>query len=325
MKIEVAALVVTSVLSIAVIGLMIYLYSGTKSQYAEAQALLASAEISLDSASKTNRALIEDNANLSGTLTQARDENTRLSGNLFGAEKTITTLNAQIRKAEQEYVAQTAALNASEAAFLGIEEEVGAVNDLARHAAELREEIRRLKAIREPLILEDGDLRVANSFCTGSMEPTISCLDEVIHLTDFDPEAIDVGHIIGFRGCNSGRWTRHRVIEVKSANGNRYFRTKGDANREADSCWTQQDSVSGYVVEVRRGVRPQNAELRLLVNASRLEYYNLLDRHCGNIPASECVLPGGIFEEVDNSRVTYLCWLKVAREAKYDGHIKSRC
>ncbi|WP_435332574.1 signal peptidase I [Haloarchaeobius sp. TZWWS8] len=70
---------------------------------------------------------------------------------------------------------------------------------------------------------------------TGSMEPAISPGDVVV-VAKVSPAAVEVGDVIIFNREGRSVPTTHRVIEiVETQSGERGFRTKGDANEDADS------------------------------------------------------------------------------------------
>ena len=85
--------------------------------------------------------------------------------------------------------------------------------------------------------------------CTGSMEPTLSCR-ESYPVEDVGPESapLAVGQIIAFQACFRDRspgMTRfvHRIIDVRTVDGETEYRTKGDANERADSCWVKHERI----------------------------------------------------------------------------------
>ena len=195
----------------------------------------------------------------------------------------------------------------------------------------LRKEIAELEAKRRPLILS-----VDRSFfvCTGSMEPKITCLDEATWLENPRPEEITVGTVISF---NPNCWedepdnssTAHRVMDIKVENGVHYYWPKGDAADEPDGCWVPFDHVDGYMIEIHKDVRPENAELRRLVNAGAdayddavIAYYALYDQHCER--GERCTVPSPAYERLvalgetlDAAWDHYDCWLETARKAIY--------
>ena len=173
----------------------------------------------------------------------------------------------------------------------------------------MRQRFEQLEEMRRPLILKSD----RNGFaCTGSMEPKLTCLDEATYVTNPRPEEITVGSTIYF---NPSCWPEeddtdspgivHRVMDVKIENGVYSYWPKGDANEKPDGCWVPFDHVRGYIVEIHKGVRPQNAALRNSVNeAARLEaeaqsaseaageeYDSIIEQYCGpGVDPGDCSL-----------------------------------
>ncbi len=206
--------------------------------------------------------------------------------------------------------------------YADLVERAGTKEQLEEDATELQQEIRDLENQRAPLILSPNDLHRTGFLCTGSMEPTISCLDEATWLADFRPEDIVVGATIVFSpSCWNTQRVAHRVLEVEVRNGTHYFWPKGDGNRQADGCWVPETNVEMYIVEVHRNVRPENAALRNHVNSAKDTYYELLDRYCGDIPSQECRLPNREYSEVRAAFDNYSCWTDVALNSRNPGHI----
>jgi signal peptidase len=69
---------------------------------------------------------------------------------------------------------------------------------------------------------------------SDSMSPAIGA-GSVVYVNDVSASAISTGDVITYRG-EPGRAERvtHRVVAVEAENGERRFRTKGDANEEPD-------------------------------------------------------------------------------------------
>lgn len=83
---------------------------------------------------------------------------------------------------------------------------------------------------------------------SSSMSPTIGAGDVVI-VREVPPSKVEKGDVITFRsdtGGGPGRIT-HRVDEVVTRDGERRFRTKGDANEEADQHLVPPGDVVGRV------------------------------------------------------------------------------
>ena len=163
--------------------------------------------------------------------------------------------------------------------------------------------------------------------CTGSMEPAMSCLDEITYSAAFNPEEISVGNIISFRpSCQGAEGTSHRVVKVKVEQGRHWYWPKGDAMREPDGCWIPASNVRGYVVEVHRDVRPANAELRTLVNEAKRRFDNVIDHYCGmGVEVQDCTVAPERHDEIMRVRAVLDCWQQVAIDSEYPGHIPRRC
>ena len=219
-------------------------------------------------------------------------------------------------------------------------EKAGGLEQVEERIAELEGEIERLAAMRLPLILGDGDLERRPLACTGSMEPVLTCLDEVTWLHDFDPADIVVGTTIAFHpACwESERAIAHRVMDIEVRDGVRYFWPKGDNNREPDGCWVPETAVRGYIVEVHKDVNPKNAELREAVLSAKETYeqaldayYALRDRYCAR-DAVQCTVPRSVYgrilqlhQDAVKALALYRCWTTNAKASEYPGHIPHDC
>jgi len=82
---------------------------------------------------------------------------------------------------------------------------------------------------------------------SGSMEPAIS-VGAMIAIEATAPEEIQVGDIIGFNVEGMDIPVCHRVIEIVDTEVGIGFRTKGDANEEADDWVVQPENLIGKVV-----------------------------------------------------------------------------
>ena len=235
----------------------------------------------------------------------SEEERLRLS-----AEEDLLKKTAQVLESQNEEL--NAILSATEAArvllvesFAASEEErlrLSAENDSIKQTvgdiATLQEQVRRLKEALAELVEARRALQIRSHTtglaCTGSMEPTFSCLDSVTVLENFLPEDIVVGSIVIFEkdGAPENGRIMHRVVDRKLENGVYFYRTQGDANPEPDGYWVHQDWVIGYVTEIHRGTHPENAELRIMVNeardafeSAREVYREKVIEFCGSIEA----------------------------------------
>jgi signal peptidase I len=85
----------------------------------------------------------------------------------------------------------------------------------------------------------------ADTVLSGSMEPAlpVGCVQVT---KPVDPEDIKVGDIITFRSPTTGQLMSHRVAAVEEDNSYQ-FRTKGDANEDADPYLIPSENVVGRV------------------------------------------------------------------------------
>jgi len=87
---------------------------------------------------------------------------------------------------------------------------------------------------------------------SGSMEPNIS-LGSAVIVKQVPTERIQVNDVITFQSGDDPRTTTHRVIEVTEQDGQRAFRTKGDANEDPDQSLVvpgQNARVEGRVMTI---------------------------------------------------------------------------
>ena len=231
-------------------------FADKESELSTANAELAQTESELSTA----------NAELAQTESELSTANTELAqteSELADSRRSLDALDSQHRTLQGQYDS----LQDTEAA---LRRDYNTLEDLYGDVEALREEIVELEAKRRPLILAvDTD-----SFaCTGSMEPKITCLDEATWLENPKPEEIVVGSVISFypdcwteEVVEDAAGTAHRVMDIKVENGVYSYWPKGDANEEPDGCWVPFDHVQGYIIEIHKDVRPENAVLRDFVN-----------------------------------------------------------
>jgi len=80
---------------------------------------------------------------------------------------------------------------------------------------------------------------------SGSMNPSLNTGDMVV-TKNVSPNEVQVGDIITYRSPVDGRLTTHRVVEIKRQN-RLLFRTKGDANDDADPYLVPPQNILGKV------------------------------------------------------------------------------
>ena len=81
---------------------------------------------------------------------------------------------------------------------------------------------------------------------SGSMSPHAQAGDAVL-LKDTPRDEISVGDVIAFHPLPSSGLTMHRVVEIRTVDGELHFRTKGDANATPDPNLAPAANVLGRV------------------------------------------------------------------------------
>lgn len=81
---------------------------------------------------------------------------------------------------------------------------------------------------------------------SDSMSPTIDAGDVVI-VEFVDPSNVEEGDVLTFERTESDTLVTHRVIDVLERDGERQFRTKGDANEDPDQSLVTSNEVVGVV------------------------------------------------------------------------------
>lgn len=81
---------------------------------------------------------------------------------------------------------------------------------------------------------------------SGSMEPTYKT-GSVIYVKPADADALEEGQVITYRLTGTTIAT-HRIVEVVQEDGQRLYRTKGDANEHADGSLVSPDVIIGTPV-----------------------------------------------------------------------------
>ena len=77
---------------------------------------------------------------------------------------------------------------------------------------------------------------------SGSMEPSIMTGD-MVFVKETDPDSLKVGDVISYKSGSAV--VTHRIVEVKSENGETRYVTQGDANNAADQGMVKPADVEG--------------------------------------------------------------------------------
>ncbi len=297
-----------------------------------------------DDAIAIGDALLLDKEHLTTDLAVARTNNENLLATNAGLHSDLSDARVENDNLQASNLELSGDLNAARMEYRALQDAVGTVEELQSTADEVRGEIIELEETLRPLVLSWDSREAGGFFCTGSMEPTLGCLDSVTWINEFDPSVIVEGTLISFNpNCwethadKDDRRTAHRVIDIRVEDGVYHFWPRGDGNEEDDGCWVPHGNVESYAVEFFPNTKPENASLRLAVlnardayRAVRDEYRALYLQYCG-FPATDgriCTLPDHQYREVDRlwdevtaAVTTYDCWYDVAERSDRPGHI----
>lgn len=81
---------------------------------------------------------------------------------------------------------------------------------------------------------------------SDSMSPAIGA-GSVVYVNDISADQIQTEDVITYRSNSAGSRVTHRVVDVVERDGQRQFRTKGDANEEPDPDLVAPSQVVGRV------------------------------------------------------------------------------
>ncbi len=276
----------------------------------------------------------EINERIANLKDKHRAEVSVIKKTLSRVEQERDDARQQRDNARGELQSTTRRLRTSESTLSGVrrsyrelESTAGSLPDMTSEIERLEAEIARLKKELEPLRVRASYTHTGGFYCTGSMEPVITCLDRATWLTDFDVEDIVAGTIIAFSqnspcvGARGGFNVAHRVISIDNSSPfNPRYLTKGDAVESADPCTIVFSDIEGYVIAIHKNVVMANAELRENVNTAKAAYEAALDKYYG---------AGFYVESLYNEAVTaseyYRCWYDNAWTSEYPGHIPHAC
>ena len=142
-------------------------------------------------------------------LAETNEELAGTKAELSGVSSELTQSKGRVSELTQSYAALQSTHSSLRMRHTSLQSDLddlrktyGNLESLEQSVADLEAEIARLRAEREPLILSPGSIRKRGAACTGSMEPKLTCLDEMLWLYDFDPADIVVGASIAYDpGC----------------------------------------------------------------------------------------------------------------------------
>ncbi len=182
-------------------------------------------------------------------------------------------------------------------------------------------------------------------YCTGSMEPTITCLDTATWLADPEPSDVEVESIISFTAVCMDGHIAHRVIAISGSGEDQEYTAQGDNNLRPDPCPILHADVDGLLLEIHKNANdtPANRALREKVNSATAAlrerdreyeealalYVALRDRHCERGDDGVYICDRAAFPEVERLRAAvnaavaaYNAALEVWRQA-YDEALRA--
>ena len=235
----------------------------------------------------TRDAMVSELADATYELRSERDiQRMEFAERLGLLEATIDSLNAETQTLLGEMESLRSQKRELDNQMLSSSRKLQQTTEERDRLLELHETRRSLEADIEELREERQALLprtvLTDIKCTGSMEPVITCLDEIELLTNPLIEEVVTGSIISFSPANceegsDGGHILHRVIDIENSNDVRYYKTQGDNTLFPDNCETTFSDIYGLLTGLERAVYPANQELRSLVNSAIEEYYELVE------------------------------------------------
>lgn len=96
-----------------------------------------------------------------------------------------------------------------------------------------------------------------NVIVSGSMEPVfyrgdIALVEKVdfLGIQEFDPNTVEVGDIVIYDASWFSEPVIHRVVNISTINGSKYYTIKGDNNPVADPALVSPDQIQAKVIKI---------------------------------------------------------------------------
>ena len=144
------------------------------------------------------------------------------------------------------------------------------VEAIEQRGRELELVIKALERQREALTVVSSEVYF---YCTGSMEPIMTCLDTAVIMTNFKPEDVPVGAIISYYkppGKDEDSRIIHRVMKIRvDSDGAYHFWTQGDNVRRPDGYWVPETHLIGYVIGLKKNTYEPVPEVEIADRGSR--------------------------------------------------------
>jgi hypothetical protein len=97
------------------------------------------------------------------------------------------------------------------------------------------------------------------------MRPALDCGDEAVFLKPPFEQSLAVGDVVSFSVSISCRYYKsqniskaHRIIGIRHEGSAPLFTTQGDSSFNPDPCEISLEQIDGLLIEIRKGVRPQD-------------------------------------------------------------------
>ena len=287
-------------------------------------------QVTLDDAEKKRELLVSENARMSSGLSNAEASIAQLEeslaivtqnhaladeriGHLTDEIQSMKAQNVSLRQSrdETQAILSETSLDLKEVSFelTNLLSKGHTVERYNKEIDELRAEVIVLRGERTVLIPQTERVEFR---CTGSMEPTITCLDMATFMTNPLPLEVVIGSVISFAApedCTvQGEAISHRVTKRMMIAGEMNYRAKGDNNLEDDGCWIPHSNVKGVLMSLDKDVVPENAGRRDLINEADRdsrrvrrswefalsEYEDYCERH--TVVTGECRVPNNRYE-----------------------------
>ena len=257
------------------------------------------------------KAFVEDElADTQADLTTEQQAKADVEDELADEQVARADAEEQLADTQADLTAEQRRANAAESRATTIAAELQTLQDAVGALESIQAEIRRLEEERRPLI---PDRHSYSPRCTGSMEPVITCLDNVTLLNNIDLEDVVVGAVVDVTLAD-GSGVLHRIIEIKDGQ----VLTQGDNNRKHDG-WVPLNNVERYMIGLDKNANPGDAWLRERFNTADAEYESAAKRYCGGLDkVARCSTSEANFRKVYGAWCRYTYLLEQASPEEWD-------
>ncbi len=233
---------------------------------------LADTQADLTAEQKAKADVEDELANTQADLTAEQETTAALQTDLTEEQQAKADVEDELADTQADLTAEQRKATAAESRAATAAAELRTLQQTVGSLESIQAEIRRLEEERRPLI---PDKHTYSPRCTASMEPVITCLDNVTLLNNINLDDVVIGAVVDVTLAD-GRGVLHRIIDMKDGK----VLPKGDNNHNDDG-WVPLSNVDRYLVGLEKNVNPGDAWLRERFNSADAEYDRLATRHCG--------------------------------------------